>query len=85
MNYTLVGRAVSASVFNMCQENVHVRSSKHLDWRRERGPKRRNGTGNRVSFQDAIHLFWNKRLHVTNSSSSRMKCCEYLAIRIVGI
>jgi hypothetical protein len=57
MNYTLVGRAVSAGVFNMCQENVHVRSSKHFDWRRERGPNRRNGTGDRVSFQEDVRLF----------------------------
>ena len=57
MNYTLVGRAVSAGVFNMCQENVHVRSSKHFDWRRERGPNRRNGTGDRVTFQEDVRLF----------------------------
>jgi hypothetical protein len=85
MNYTLVGRAVSAGVFNMCQENVHVRSRKHFDWRSERGLKRRNGTGNLVGFLDVVHLFWNKSLDMTNFSSSGMKCCEYLAIRLVGM
>jgi hypothetical protein len=85
MNYTLVGRAVSSGVFCMFQENVHVRSSKHFDWRRDRGPTRRNGTGNRVSFQDAFHLFCNKRLRMANSSSSRMKCCEFGAIRVAGL